>query len=340
MKRISKIVLIFLAVSPFAGQAQDNVDELIKGSLKDANTLVSGYVSPLLKGMGAGLNQGWYNTAKPHKLGGVDLTITTSLMYIPTSDKFYTIDNSKLDEIQLVSYDGQAVAPNGSAKVPTIFGPEKAPTYTDKATGLSSFNGPEGLDFKKNIGINAMPVPIAHLGIGLPKGTDLKIRFSPTLNLGSGGKFSLFGLGVMHDIKQYIPGIKSLPFDLSAFIGYTKTKLESDISGSTAGANQRASLQFSTTTIQGLISKKVSVLTVYGGLGYNLVKAKVGVLGTYDLDDNGSPETTDPVKFNTKNNGFRMTGGLRLKLAVFTFSADYTIAKYKALSLGFGINVR
>jgi hypothetical protein len=43
------------------------------------------------------------------------------------------------------------------------------------------FEAAGGLDLKNEIGIQAMPVPIANLGIGLPKGFDLKVRFVPTL---------------------------------------------------------------------------------------------------------------------------------------------------------------
>jgi len=45
---------------------------------------------------------GWYNTAtKPHKTLGVDLTITASLMYVPSSDQFYLVDNTKLTDISV-----------------------------------------------------------------------------------------------------------------------------------------------------------------------------------------------------------------------------------------------
>lgn len=318
--------------------AQD-VDDILKGSIQDASTLIEGYIAPVMKGIGGGLNQGWYNTAAPHKKFGVDFTITTSLMYVPASDKFYTVDNNQLQEIRLVSYDGQSVSSTGSGSVPTVFGPEKSPTYEDISSG-TTFQGPEGLDLKAQIKLaDALPVPIYHLGLGLPKGIDLKFRWSPTLDFGD-AKFSVFGIGVMHDVKQYIPGIKNLPFDLSGFVGYTKMKFEVDLSGSSAGENQRGIMEFNSTTIQGLISKKLSVLTVYGGLGYNFVKSGIDIKGTYDLDDNGTPEATDPVSLSFKDPGFRATAGLRLKLAVFTFHGDYTLAKFNALSVGFGINVR
>ncbi len=351
MKKFYNIALMVFALSLLHSidtLAQDDLDELLKGSLSDANKLVEGYIGPAMRGISGGLNQGWYNTAKPHKTLGVDFTVTTSMMFVPSSEKFYTVDNNQLDKVEITSFDGQPVSPTGSAQVPTIFGPDKTPTYRLRADPTTTpptpagpeFDGPPGLDLKENIKIaDALPVPVYHLGIGLPKSTDLKLRWSPTLNLGD-AKYTLFGIGVMHDFKQWIPGIKNLPFDMSAFVGYTKTKLDVDISGTSAGENQRGIVEFKSTTIQGLISKKISVLTFYGGVGYNIGKANVDMTGTYDLDDDGTAEATDPVALSFTNNGLRATAGMRLKLAIFTFHGDYTLAKFNALSVGFGINVR
>jgi len=336
-KRMLTWLFAFLPFS--VAFAQDDIGDLLKGSIKDANILLEGYVGPAMRTIGSGLNQGWYNTAKPHKTLGVDLTVTTSLMYVPSSDQLYLVDNTKLDEIELVSYDGKAVSPTGSANVPTIFGPDKSPSY--QLSGSSTtIDGPGGIDLKEAIKIaDALPVPMYQLGIGLPKGFDLKIRFSPTVKL-QDFKFSLLGIGVMHDVGQYLPVVKALPVDISAFVGYTKLKAEQGIDGTTVGQNQKGVLEFNSTTIQALVSKKVSVLTVYGGVGYDFANSKLQMKGTYDLDDDGTIDATDPVNLDFSTSGFRATGGLRLKLAVFTFHGDYTLSKYNALTVGFGINVR
>ena len=41
----------------------------------DASNFLEAYFSPIGESFGAGLNNGWYNTAKPHKLGGFDITL-------------------------------------------------------------------------------------------------------------------------------------------------------------------------------------------------------------------------------------------------------------------------
>lgn len=343
-----KILVLFLvSTASFGAWAQGDLNELMTGSLEDATRLLDGYTKPALKAFGYGLNQGWYNTAKPHKTLGVDLTISVSAVTIPNSDLFYTVDNNQLNSLDLVSVDGQTVTPiTGSAQVPTIFGPDTPPTFENRQTG-AQFETPGGLDLKNEIGIQAMPVPIAHLGIGLPKGFDLKIRFVPTVNIGDDAKFDLFGVGVMHDVKQYIPGIKNLPFDLSGFVGYTSMKLVSNLDV-TAGNNQSAEFRSSATTIQALVSKKLSVVTFYGGIGYNIAKTKIAMLGTYefdDVDEFGYPTTTsvtDPITLSSDASGMRATAGLRLKLAVITLHGDYTIQKdnFNTITVGFEINVR
>jgi len=101
-------------------------------------------------------------------------------------------------------------------------------------------------------------------------------------------------------------------------------------------------VQVNSTTIQGVISKKVSVLTVYGSVGYNIAKTKIAMKGTYDFNDNNKADAgeVNPLTLAFAASGPRISGGFRLKLAVFTLHADYTLQKYSSVSAGFGINVR
>jgi hypothetical protein len=335
-----KHILVYLSISLFftTSFAQSDIDQLIKGSSADANYLVKGYVTPALNTIGFGLNQGWYNTAKAHKLIGFDLTITVSGISIPTSDLTYRVENSQLSNLAVTPYPATT-----GIDAPTIFGSETAPVYqplVNKTPSGSTINGAPGLDLKKS-GFGFIPIPMVQLGIGLPKGTDLKLRFFPSTKLGSGGSsgsVSMFGIGVMHDIKQYIPGIKKLPFDLSAFVGYTTLKF--DVGLDSSKPDQKANFTTSATTVQGLISKKFSVITFYGGLGYNFVSSDLNVKGTYTLDSTLGTTIKDPISISDSQSGPRISAGLRLKLAIFTFHGDYTLQKYNSFTVGFGFAVR
>jgi hypothetical protein len=323
----------------------DDAGKLLQNGLADGKYLLTGYLAPVVKPLSLGLNQGWYNTAKPHKTFGVDLTVTVSPMFFPSSDSYYTVDNSKLTEVELLTKAG-GTAQTQPTKVPTMLGPtDPAPVYQKKGNTdpANQFEGPGGLNIKKTVG-NYIPVPMATLGIGLPKSIELRFRFCPTLTQDN-FKFNLFGIGVMHDIKQYLPGIKLLPFDLSAFVGYTHMQVDANFGKSNSKVieqDERGVFQVNSTTIQGVISKKVSVLTVYGSVGYNIAKTKIAMKGTYDFNDNNKADAgeVNPLTLAFAASGPRISGGFRLKLAVFTLHADYTLQKYSSVSAGFGINVR
>ncbi len=339
-----KVMLICLSFCT-ATYAQDDIGNLLTEDIAETKVLIREYISPFMKSTSLGLNQGWYNTAKAHKVVGFDLTTTVSLMRIPTSDTWFNVGNLGLQHYSLKSDSP------GYPNAPTIFGPneESKFEYRRDPSGPAapvSLSGPPGLGLEEEIGANVMPVPMIHLGIGLPKGTDVKIRFVPTLDIQGEGEFKLWGVGVMHDIKQYIPGIKLLPFDLSGFFGYTKLDLNFDLDTNpttTQEQDQRGSISMSATTIQAVASKKFSVLTLYAGAGYNVAKSNIGLKGHYDL--NGDGDTNDefeknPIDLDFSASGPRVTAGFRLKLAVFTLHADYTVQKYQAITAGFGINVR
>jgi len=339
MKKNRLLVALIMSM-PFAVAAQGDIGELFNGSVSDAKYLGEGYLSPMMKAVGYGLNQGWYNTAKPHKIAGFDLTISANPVFIPSSEKLFNVDNSKLTNMDLTQDVSGAVTPGtGKGNIPTFFGTDKQTTFTIRESG-STVHGPEGID------LALLPVPTLHLGFGLPKGFDLKVRFIPTINLGKAsngdidGKFGLWGVGIMHDFKQWIPGIKQLPFDLSAFAGYTKMTLNVGIEE--GGANGKGEFSSAATTIQVIISKKLSVLTPYAAVGVNMGTTKLGIKGTYDFNDDGniSANERDPFSLNVKSNGPRLTGGIRLKFGPIAFHGDYTLAKYRSASVGFGINIR
>lgn len=331
------VLLFSLALTVQITWAQSDLDKLLQNSVDDGKVLMKGYLDPFMKSLSLGLNQGWYNTAKTHKPFGFDLTVTVNAMIIPSSALQYDISKLNLKEVELDPDSPDA------PYAPTFFGSEQEPTYRLQSDPNTTYNGPGGIDIKETFGNKWLPVPMATLGIGLPKDIDLKIRFTPALDIGD-GKFKLFGIGVMHNVKQYIPGLKLMPFDLSAFVGYTRMTIDYKYDGvDPAGENQRGEFAMSATTIQGLISKKFSVLTVYGGAGYNIAKSNIAVKGTYDFNgdtDYDDAGERDPVDLKFAASGPRVTAGFRLKFAVFTLHGEYTLQKYSSFTGGFGINVR
>lgn len=337
LKTVNLIVGLFAISSVAYGQG--DLDRYLEAGTKDAGKMVNAYVAPVIKGFGYGLNNGWYNTAKAHKTLGFDLTISATAVSVPSSEEFFTFVPGDYENLRLA--DGE------SDQIPTAFGPSDAGPELilmdpdDPGSEAGRFRSPGGMGLEEEIGINAIPVPVVQLGIGVVKNTDLKFRFIPSTDFGD-GEIKLFGIGVMHDVKQWIPGIKAIPFDLSVLLGYTKLTASYDMSGSVAGEDQESLFIAKSTTLQAIISKKISVLTVYGALGYNAVDSDVEVNGTYTFNEGSSDESTfkDPVAISIEDSSLRATAGFRLKLAILTLHADYTLSKYPMATAGIGFAVR
>lgn len=347
MKSTSKLLMTALSLTFVSTltMAQGDIDDLLKGSRADAAYLAEGYISPFLRTYAAGINQGWYNTAKPHKIAGIDFTISGALVTIPSDDRTFTVDNSRLNTVYLKNTNngGGSIPPaNGTGKIPTVFGNTPAATFeskdpnTDAAIPGSEFNSPEGTDVFDEYLNGRVPVPVFNAGIGLPKGFELKVRWTPEIEFGD-GSVKMIGFGVMHDIKQHIPGIKMLPFDLSALVAFSKMEIGVDFNDA---GTQRGEFTVQGTTVQAIISKKISVITPYAAIGFGSGTSSLSVKGDYDLDEDGINETKDPVSVEEKVVSPRLTAGLRLKLLILTIHADYTLQKYNTLTVGVGLSVR
>lgn len=348
------VLMIILCLFSLASFSQFKDVDFLRTAPADGVKYLEAYISPWANAFGAGLNGGWYNTAKPHKFGGFDITLNTSVGIVPTSAQ--TFDASKI---------GLSSAISGTGISSTVAGPDKAgPLMSYNANGviLASFNAPKGVDWRY------IPVPTAQVGVGLPFGTELKVRFIPKIKI-KDGDVSLWGVGLLHNLTQYLPGNKLLPFDVSLFGGYTKlmanvplglepdlsvTKAYTTINASTAFNSQNMKITVGALNISAIASLNLPVITFYGGVGYTKTRTAIELSGNYPLpvfvalpvphaeyNDSGVKKGSDFPKMDIKNfSGLRANIGFRIKLAFLTIHADYTRAQYNVLSAGLGVSIR
>jgi hypothetical protein len=337
------ILIIFLSPA-FVLKAQNtNFDTFLRAGADDANKLIGYYMEPIVVGFSYGMANSWYNTAKTHKPLGFDLTISANLTTVPSSKEYFTFDPS---EFTNVTSTGE------TDKIPTIMGSKESNgaqltfAYTEEISGetVRGTYAPTGLGMKEKFGLNVVPSPMVQLGIGTFRNTDIIIRYVPEVTYGE-FKTSIFGLGIKHDIKQWIPGLKRVPIDiaiLGAFSGLDNSMDMSDFE--LDGANQLAQFNVNNWTVQGIVSKKISVLTLYGSLGYSNVTSNLRMLGEYiivdEYDAGVSFSVTDPIDINYNDNSFRATGGIRLKFGPVSIHTDYTWQEYSIVSAGFGLGFR
>ena len=124
--KIKTLFIVAFTICALNAFAQDDIDNIIQGSVKDAEYLMKGYTAPLLGAFGSSLNQGWYNSGKAHKIAGFDLTFTVPLAYFKPEDLTYYVDNTKMTNLQLVDASNNPKSGN----VPTAVGAAAPATAT------------------------------------------------------------------------------------------------------------------------------------------------------------------------------------------------------------------
>ena len=327
LKRLSIAIAFFVTFS-FSAHSQEDIADLLKGSIKDANTIAEVYLKPFGKGFGTSLNSGWYNTAKPHKLFGFDLTFSVATSMIPSGDKKFDVSKLKLNYWELQD-------PNAKLS-PTVAGAKSAGPVLTPKLGVGT-----NLTLPKGANLSFVPAPMIQAGIGLPFNTEVDFRILPKIKIPDAGQFSLWGFGIKNEFKEFIPGFKALPFNVSAFFGYTNFKSSFDIDAPQTG-NSKQTLDFNAKgyTTRLLVSKSIPVLTVYAGVGYSKTTTDVTLKGKYAVPEATILDVTDPIKLDFINKGMSANLGLRIKLAVIAFHFDYTFGEYKIYNAGFGINFR
>ena len=354
IKRSGILIIILVLFSSVSFSQFKNVD-FLKSAPADGVKYLQAYVSPWANAFGSSLSGGWYNTAKPHKFGGFDITVGASVGIVPTSAQ--TFDASKI---------GLSSSITGAGISPTVAGPKTdGPLMSYRASGvtLASFNAPQGVNWRY------IPVPTAQVGIGLPFGTELKVRYMPKINI-KDGNVSLWGVGIVHSIMQYLPGNKLLPFDVSLFGGYTKLQANVPISlqpgtpqnyttpynATTSFSNQNLKVSVQALNLSAIASLNLPVITFYGGIGYCKTQTKMDFTGNFptpvlvtptsgvpyaEYNNTGVKKGSDFPNMDIKNfSGLRANIGFRIKLAVVTIHFDYTKAQYNVFTTGLGLSFR
>ena len=317
MKRL--LFTLLAGVIGFTSYSQ-SVQSILADDIAQGEQLLEAYFTPMAESFGASLNSGWYNTAKPHSLGGFDLTFTLNTVIIPNSAETFEIGDAF----------GNVFRSDTETEASTIFGDsDPTPmTYTNNSTGAAvDFDMPGG--FKTP----AIPLPMIQAGIGLIKNTAIDVRYMPMMNVGNNINVNLFGVGVKHDLLQWIPGIgDAIPMSLSLQGGYTSLNTELKIAGQEVSLNTKAS------TINLVVSKKLLMVTGYAGIGYNSATTTFAADADFNLNGINFKESLETTF--TSNKDLRTNIGLRLNMTVVTIQADYTFAEYPTATLGIGVSLR
>ena len=348
--KILTLMLVGCLATSYTAKAQD-FGEVFRAGPEDAELYLENYINPIMQSFNNGLSGGWVNTAKTHKLLGFDLTVSANIANIPDDEKVWTFNDSDFQNLRLQGASSTALptavgGPTDASLVVRGNAQIGAINFTNQS---DPFDAADGYD-TEDLPIAGFPVPTFHVGIGLVKNTDIKLRFMPKIDTEE-LSFNMFGVGVLHDIKQWIPGLKQVPIDIAGFIGYTSLTAEVDIDESSTDSNGyrytadgTAEFKASSTLIQVMASKKFFIFTPYVGLGYNIASSSFKVNGEFRYEDTLAGEeeiVRDPIDLSFDGaSSPRITVGAQIKLLILTFHVDYSIQKYNTFTAGVGLSIR
>ena len=295
------------------------------------------------------------------------MTFTINTTFVPDVDKTFNPQALDLGPHIQASSNSSPTAMGENESGATL---SYVREFNNQQYTLASFDLPKGT------GIGFAPAPMLQAGVGLVKGTEIIGRYIPDMKLGSQAEIGLWGVGVKHSIKQWIPAINKLPvLHLSVMGGYTKLSSQTDIGFTPqtyldAGLNpdyvwdwegtghyqgQSMNLDVSSFSANLIVSANLPVVTFYGGVGINRTKTNLALTGNYPLMEYNQDESrteitkatskTDPIDMEIKHQGGSRTNprynvGVRFKFAVITLHFDYTYSNYSVATAGLGVSFR
>lgn len=286
-KTLTFLALTFLFCSTTFSQLDDRFAALTSENVK-------GFAKPFATSLGLSLNSGGYHSAKVSSGFSFSLTFEGMYIFIPEDQTKFT-----------------PVLPDGySANEQT------ATVYGNKGNAYAGPNGyivtPPGVD------LTGVPAGYPQIAASF-MGTEVILRYLPKIPIAE-RDLSLFGLGLKHNISQYIP---LLPIDVSAQFLYSNLEITDLMKIKNTAFNIHA-------------SKSFGILSPYVGLQIESTK--------FDLDYTieGDPNSGDPALQQDQevsvslegDNSFRATFGAAVKLAFLVINLDYSFTTQPLATTG------
>jgi len=360
MNKITKIFTLtsFLLISILSkGQEEFRIGEL--------SPYVSQYMSPFAKAMSISMSGGWAHTAKVHKTLGFDVSFSGSATNIPENN--YNLNTS---ELNMPKYNFSTIS------TPTISGDNNAtPSEITREFNSSNIIPPLQFDAFKGLNIHYGGMLALQGAIGLPKGTEVILRYIPNISSITNNLIpsdvdikleptGMWGVGVKHNIKQWIPVIKKVPFlQISGLLSYSKfytgfsgnnLKITPELLGATNNINenwdnQKFDINMSSFYGSLLFSANIPIFQPVIGIGFNSSYFEGGFKGNYpiveiDMSDPNiyvvNKSEKDPLIIETRNTNFNFQAGARLKLGVIVLNYMYTLQNYSMHTAGIAVTLR
>lgn len=312
------------AAAPSA--SAQNVDEAIRQLGAENGAL---YAHPVASGLGASMNSAWLHTARVR--GPLEFYVGVRAMgaLVPSSDEQFepvlpaSVTVEALGETYANPYGtGEGlVTPTAAGDGPGILVEPQGQLRQDL---LGAGMDPQdfALTFPDGFNLPAVPLAMGQAMVGLPLGTELMVRFIPSITVSDDvGDVEAFGVGGKHSVTQWIP--VPVPVEVAVTGGWQTFDV-----GTYLSAESR--------TVGLAASRKLGPVELYGSGAWE--ESEVDI--TYTVENPNLPEQGTEVGFSDEgDNTSRFTVGASLELAIFKLTADYTASEYDVVTASLGLDI-
>ncbi len=331
------LVLLALASPARAQDLQETLSEV-------GEVYARAYMAPFADALGADLNTGLFHTARVgnkriglHFYLGVKASAAMLSASSRTFDLTYTGTVPMDIDIGAETITLDVPATFTVTDAPSIFGEEEAAMAQVRVAHDTTFKTlglvlPVRFDStlapREVIGgllpTNVAPLLVPQVGLGTVLGTDLMIRWLPTISITDVGSVEMFGLAVRHSINQYIP---FLPVDVAIQAAWQRVQVDD--------ASDNSVIDARTFAVNAAVSKRISVLTLYAGV--QTERSDIAFAYEFEVDDDDVDVETIPIDF-VVNGAARTRGifGFGLNLGPVHLNGDVSVGPITVYSAGFG----
>lgn len=347
---MKKIFFISVSVIFFNFIAIAQSNSLEETLAKLTGSASKSYVAPITSAFGANLNSGWVQGAPSSKIFGVDISIGLVAMGTFFSDENKTFSSSgsfRFDSSQAdllipsnitggtrnsirneirskdfeVSINGPTIVGSNKDSIRIIF---PGAVIQGQTLGQKTIILPVTGYLEE---MPLLPLAAPQVTLGTVYGTSISFRYLPEMEINQDlGKFKYSGFGIQHNPTAWLP----VPLPVNVSVGYFTQSMEV------------GTIFKSSASIFGIFASKrfgPGALNIEPYAGFSFESSSIDVAYNVEYD---TPTGKQPAVISYSiegENSARFTIGATLKLALFSISLDYNMAKYNSVSGSFGIKI-
>lgn len=329
-------------------QAQSSAEYLHRGSGTDEYSLFSAYWNPMREVMSSTGASGISGPADILDKGKFRINLEGGLTFSPQAATTMSLDGA--DNFILLA---------GDQDVPTILGGESTTMIqavsldpvSDDFLPVRDFTAPEGLGQRQ--------FSFSRLEVSAGVGAGLEFQGRLFLPLESADMpFSGFGLGVKAGISELVPGLSTLPLDLSFQVSYNQIRGGWDLPyephplAPSSSINQLPPVAELTThqaLAQLMISRKIGPVRPFVAVGLSRNESIVAATGDFPFTGIAVDEQTGAVSYrnlNVRNPFYDLSGsflghldvGVSVEAGPIELQLIYQLSQRQSVMMSVGVN--